>query len=76
MGQRGYRERGTRGRAARCAPGYHPAVPTRRRGPFWFFVLAMAVALAGGLAIVVLARRSAAERQLRYRAPAPAEPAR
>ncbi|WP_232288384.1 MULTISPECIES: hypothetical protein [Anaeromyxobacter] len=51
-------------------------MPTRRRGPFWFFVLAMAVALAGGLAIVVLARRSAAERQLRYRAPAPAEPAR
>lgn len=53
-----------------------PCMPVRRRGPFWFFVLAMVVALAGGLAIVALARRTAAERQLRHRTPPAQEAAR
>lgn len=53
-----------------------PRMRVRRRGPFWFFVIAMVVALAGGLAIVVLARRTAAERHLRYRTPPAQEGAR
>jgi hypothetical protein len=44
----------------------------RDRRPFWFFVAAMALALAGGGAIVMRARQGAADRA-RLTAPAPAQ---
>lgn len=44
----------------------------RDRRPFWFFVAAMALALAGGGAIVLRARQGAASRAARPPATAPA----